>query len=104
MLRSRWTLILPSELHVAHMFPWQPPPKSPRSGGADNNDEESDSDDEPESEVINSSMALMYPLVGSVALVTLYGAIKYFGPEAFNYVLSIVFGVAGIGSIYAVSV
>ncbi|KAG9006012.1 hypothetical protein FRB95_006460 [Tulasnella sp. JGI-2019a] len=84
----------------ASLKPTSKPAKSSTSPG---DEEESDSDDERESEVIDSAMALAYPIIGSVMLLTLYLALKYIGPEIFNLFLSAVFGFTGVGSVYATS-
>ncbi|KAG8880156.1 hypothetical protein FRB97_001045 [Tulasnella sp. 331] len=78
----------------------RPPSKPKKSTTSDVDDEESDLEDEIHSEVIDSSMALAYPIIGSVMLLALYLALKYIGPEIFNLFLSAVFGLAGIGSTY----
>lgn len=46
---------------------------------------------------------MIYPVLASVVLLCLWGAVKYFGQEIINMIATIVFGLSGLGAVHNVS-
>ena len=67
-------------------------------------DEEADEEDEDASEVLNSTDALFFPIVGSGMLLGLYFVFKVLDPEWINYLFGLYFAIMGIGSVWKVRV
>ncbi|PPR07823.1 hypothetical protein CVT24_003100 [Panaeolus cyanescens] len=62
--------------------------------------EASDDEDEEDMERMSSEDAWIFPIIGSAALVGLYGIVKYLGETWINWLLGWYFAFAGVGSVW----
>ncbi|KAF9478612.1 hypothetical protein BDN70DRAFT_913556 [Pholiota conissans] len=82
--------------------------KGEKEGGGKDKDaegeEEEDEEDEENMDRMSADDAWLFPIIGSVALIGLYGLVTYLGEGWINWLLGWYFTVAGVGSVWNSSV